>query len=387
MVYAGANSGSFEQGRKDLAALAGIEIKTERIRRATTRNGRVRLAMAKLLEQAFLDKSLPDQLRSGPAQCDAPPLAVVMCDGGKYQLFDRGKGKPESGSFWHESRVACLLSMTTASYGSDPQCELPAFLQDVSIAKKLAKIGHVSGENPAASSTSERDAAPPWQHGEMLSKEVIASGRNWKEFGSKVASVAWYQGFAKATEKVFVSDGSTTIESLQAVWFSDYISVLDIMHALSYSLAAARAIHRDQDSAWEHYKRLAGWIWNGEVDRVLECLDQEQARLGDPPKGASESDPREILRGARVYYRNHRGRMNYPLYRQKGYPLTSSIMESTVKQVSRRVKGTEKFWSGEGGEALLQLRGDYLSSSQPMEAHWRLTTRNADGLRAYGLSA
>ena len=40
MVYAGANSTSFQQARKDLRNLADLEIKTERIRRATTRNGR-----------------------------------------------------------------------------------------------------------------------------------------------------------------------------------------------------------------------------------------------------------------------------------------------------------------------------------------------------------
>ena len=79
--------------------------------------------------------------------------------------------------------------------------------------------------------------------------------------------------------------------------------------------------------------------------------------------------------------------MNYPLYREKGYPLTSSIMESTVKQVSRRVKGTEKFWSSEGGEAVLQLRGDYLSTSDPMVAHWKRAIAAANGFRTYRLSA
>lgn len=112
-------------------------------------------------------------------------------------------------------------------------------------------------------------------------------------------------------------------------------------------------------------------------------LEDQQTKLGLPPKDASESDPREVVRRATVYYRNHRTRMNYPEYRRKGYPLTSSIMESTVKQVSRRVKGTEKFWSTDGGEALLRLRGDYISDSKPMDAYWQQTTKNADGCRAY----
>ena len=386
MVYAGACSTSFEQGQKDLKHLADLEIKSERIRRATTRNGKTRLALMALLEEAFLDKKLPDQLRGGPADQDAPPIAVVMGDGGKYQRFDRDQAKPDSGSFWRESRVACLLSMTAASYGSDPQSDLPDFLQDVSIAKKLAKIGHVQGENPDSQKKPGEEDELPWQRGEMLSKEVIASSRNWKAFGPKVASAAWYQGFGKATQKVFVSDGSSAIEDLQAQWFSDYTSVLDIMHALSYSLAAARAIHVERDAAWQCYKQFATWIWRGEVDKVIAALADVQVAMGDPPEDAGDNDPREIVRRAWVYYTNHRGRMNYPLYRQKGYPLTSSIMESTVKQVSRRIKGTEKFWSSEGGEAVLQLRGDYLSDSEPMANHWRQATTNANGFRAYGLS-
>ncbi|MEM6692102.1 MAG: hypothetical protein AAF664_21920 [Planctomycetota bacterium] len=386
MVYAGACSASFKQGQQDLKHLADLEIQSERIRRSTTRNGKARLALMALLEEAFLDKKLPDQLRGGPADQDAPSIAVVMGDGGKYQRFDRDCPKPDSGSFWRESRVACLLSMTAASYSRDPQSDLPDFLQDVSIAKKLAKIGHVQGENPDSQKKAGEDAELPWQRGKMLSKEVIASNRNWKAFGPKVASAAWYQGFGKAMQKVFVSDGSSAIEALQAQWFSDYTSVLDIMHALSYSLAAARAIHSERDAAWQCYKQFATWIWRGEVDKVIAALADLQVAMGDPLADAGDDDPREIVRRAWVYYTNHRGRMNYPLYRQKGYPLTSSIMESTVKQVSRRVKGTEKFWSSEGGEAVLQLRGDYLSDSEPMENHWRQATTNANGFRAYRLS-
>ncbi|MEM6779929.1 MAG: hypothetical protein AAF670_19905, partial [Planctomycetota bacterium] len=80
-------------------------------------------------------------------------------------------------------------------------------------------------------------------------------------------------------------------------------------------------------------------------------------------------------------------RMNYPAYRKKGYPLTSSMMESTVKQVSRRVKGTEKFWSSDGGEASLRLRGDYLSESRPMDDYWKQRQMDANGFRSYSTSA
>ena len=66
-----------------------------------------------------------------------------------------------------------------------------------------------------------------------------------------------------------------------------------------------------------------------------------------------------------------------------GFPLTSSLMESTVKQVSRRVKGSEKFWSSSGGEAMLRLRGEYLSDDEPMRDYWDHRSRQASGTRAH----
>ena len=45
------------------------------------------------------------------------------------------------------------------------------------------------------------------------------------------------------------------------------------------------------------------------------------------------------------------------------------MVESLIKQVSRRVKGTEKFWNKEGLEAVLQVRAAYLSEDGRGEDH------------------
>ena len=42
-----------------------------------------------------------------------------------------------------------------------------------------------------------------------------------------------------------------------------------------------------------------------------------------------------------------------------------------IKLYNRRVKGTEKFWSEEGAEAILQLRSDYLNETEPLRASGR----------------
>jgi len=58
-------------------------------------------------------------------------------------------------------------------------------------------------------------------------------------------------------------------------------------------------------------------------------------------------------------------------------------MESTVRQINHRVKGSEKFWSTAAGEKILRLRGDYLSDDEPMAAFWKSRPREATGFRSY----
>ena len=102
--------------------------------------------------------------------------------------------------------------------------------------------------------------------------------------------------------------------------------------------------------------------WQGNVRRVIAdmegCLAQQEPYTGKLPA----TDPREVLRRTIVYLRNNEKRMNYPEYRKQGLPVTSSMVESLIKEVNYRVKGTEKFWDNpEGAEAILQLRAAVLS--------------------------
>ena len=75
--------------------------------------------------------------------------------------------------------------------------------------------------------------------------------------------------------------------------------------------------------------------------------------------------------------------MNYPEYRRLGLPLTSSHIESTIKQINRRVKGSEKFWLRSTSEAVLQLRADYLSDSTPLDSFWLRHQARQTGANAY----
>jgi hypothetical protein len=393
MVYSGTSAVSFSAASNDLEQLANLLISSERVRRACGRVGAERIEHHDQLQQTFQDKPLLDQLHGKPAETEAPDIACVMCDGGRYQLFDRGKGPSKSssarkGEHWKESRIGLLASMCGEEHEVDPQPTLPPELRYNAMADTLAEMGKTGArldipeENVESEAVSQ--AASDGLVGPTLqSRHVVASRQDWEAFGPLLASQAWYQGFAAAARKVFVSDGSSTIEKLQRTHFSHFTSVLDILHALSYSLAAARAVSDNEALAKHKYNQWAAKIWEGRVDDVIDELTAYGTKLGEPPPEPRSDDPREVLRVSRVYYENHAIRMDYPRYRREGFPLTSSLMESTVKQVSRRVKGTEKYWSSSGGEAILRLRGEYLSEDDPMQAYWQNRSRHNNGTRVY----
>jgi hypothetical protein len=397
MVYAGVSAASFSAASKDLANLADLSISAERVRRAGSCVAGDRIDQQQVLQQAFQRKSLPEQSRGKPADVEAPEIACVMSDGGRYQHLDRSiaakdRVSARKGEHWKESRIGLLMRMRGKQYESDPQPTLPAELRYEAMAEVLAEIGKTGAKLDSPPDTAEAEGASSATGDGLVgptleSRSVVASRHCWEAFGPLLASQAWYRGLAAATRKVFVSDGSATIEKLQRNHFRHYTSVLDILHALSYSLAAARAVSVDEAAARQKYDVWAAKIWEGCVEDVIDELIAYGTKLGEPPPDARSDDPREVIRTSRVYYENHAMRMNYPSYRQQGFPLTSSLMESAVKQVSRRVKGSEKYWSSAGGEAILRLRGEYLSDDEPMQAYWEHRSHHATGTRVYRSSA
>ena len=393
MVYSGTTAVSFAKASRDLTKLADLTISDERVRRACGRIGGDRVNQQQRLEEAFQSKPLPERFHGKPADVEAPEIACVMSDGGRYQLLDRsivspGHRSARKGEHWKESRIGLLVSMSGEQYESDPQPNLPPELRYEAIADKLTEIGKTGAkldlpEETAAAEETSSEASDGLIGPTLEHRNVVASRQTWEAFGPLLASQAWYRGFAAATRKVFVSDGSPTIEKLQRIHFSHYTSVLDILHALSYGLAAARVVSDNEASAERKYDSWAAKIWEGHVDIVIDELTAYGRKFGEPPVDAGSEDLREVIRRSRVYYENHACRMDYPSYRCAGLPQTSSLMESMVKQVSYRVKGTEKYWSSLGGEAILRLCGEYLSDDESMRAYWEQRSRHACGTREY----
>jgi hypothetical protein len=363
--------------------LAGVPISLRRIRRVVSQVGNERVAEREAAVERFKEMDLPKQ-QIGSTAIDPPQIAVTMMDGGRYQRRDHfgEKDRPAREKHWREDKVGCLLSMSGEMYESDPTPELPEWLTTSSAVAELAKmaekqvVSNVSG--PIENQTTETPDEANYPSPTLVSREVVASGAEAESFGWQLAARAWQRGFPSAERQAFVADGAHANWTIQRKHFSHATPILDLMHALSYAFSAALTVPEK-----DVYRRWAGWIWRGEVDRVIAALRERQRQIGKPPAEASPTDPRERVDRALTYYENHWSRMNYPEYRRLGLPLTSSHIESTIKQINRRVKGTEKFWSQLTSEAVLQLRADYLSDSAPLTSFWLRHQARQIGVNTY----
>ena len=64
--------------------------------------------------------------------------------------------------------------------------------------------------------------------------------------------------------------------------------------------------------------------------------------------------------------------MDYPRYRREGLPVSSAVIESLIKEINYRVKGTEKFWNDDQhGEAILYVRAAVLCHDERLGRHLR----------------
>jgi hypothetical protein len=428
IVYAGSNAPSFRRAAADLRALANATVPVKQVERLTERIGQERRAQRDAATAAWRQRPLV-QREDPPPGASPVSVAVVEMDGGRLQI--RGSDAPAPPSqadpppgaepasaeaapadlvppgepttaaqgpgkskHWREDKVGCLLTMSSQASDVDPCPEIPCTFVDPLRALTLAQqIGQCAVPQGApfqkAAADAEPEEGPPAPRPgrpEVVSRRVVASRKDVDAFGPLLAAAACAAGLFAAARRAFVGDGSAENWSVQKRYFSRWTAVLDFVHALTYVYAAAMA-GRTFAEGWPVYERWIGWVWAGQVRRVIEELKARQQELGAATAQDKEGSPRRVVQETLTYLDNQQGRMHYDEYRKAGLPLMSSHVESVVKQINYRVKGTEKFWSEEGAEALLQLRADYLSYDEPLEDFWQRRQAAATGQRSYRRSA
>lgn len=397
--HAGCQSASFVQATKDLMALAEVNVSRERVQRWTRRVGEGRIAQTQAAADAYQQLALPTR-HSSPKNREhtqVPQVACVQMGGGRIQIRDR-QNTPADGTsqshdskgHWRETLVGCLLSMTSQEHVEDPCPKIPATFIDPQRMSDLGREikGFVSesvessdSEDATEESASRERIGQP----QLLVRSVIATRRGVDAFGKQLVAAAYARGFNAARRKAFVADGSATNWGVHRKHFSHYTPILDFTHAICYVYAAAMA-GRCAEAGWRDYCQWAQWLWAGQTTELIAAVERRSAAFGPASKDESETSPRNNIAKTLVYLKNQRSRMKYAEYRRLGLPITSSHIESTIKQINRRVKGSEKFWS-DGAEPILQLTADHLSETMDFDRFWKQRRKHLKATRQYQTAA
>jgi hypothetical protein len=371
--YAGGNGRSFASAAESLERLAECSISARHVERLTERLGKERAAERDRAAAAMQARKLHSAYKQAPA------VAVVMLDGGKAQFRQEQAGPGVHGAHWGDVKTACLQTYSDVSYDKDPQPDPPAAFVDPArverLCREMERVRGIGGEKQSKEEPQEkpsrrkkkRKKSRRRRRPQRLVRTVVATSATVEPFGWMVSAEAMKRKMYAAPKRAVVGDGGNWIEPLGQMHFAGWLQVLDFLHLLVHLFAAARlAYGKDVKAAWKLYERMLRDAWSGRVQEVIDTLQSQLGRLHAEASVGKEAC--RVVELALGYVQRNRERMDYPHYRRLGLPVSSSLVESLIKQINHRVKGTEQFWNTGGLEAILQVRAAYLSQDDRAEA-------------------
>ena len=299
-------SASFDHGRQQMEALAGLEITAKAVERTA--------------EAIGSDIAQSEQREIGRAvQLDLPliigkpvPILYVQMDGTGVPVVQKetiGRKGKTNGQPAHtrEVKLGCVFTQ-----------------------KGWDKEGYAI-----------RDPASTTYTGAIEHAE---------EFGKRLYVEAWKRGWSRAKKKVVIGDGAEWIWNLADLHFPGAIQIVDLYHAREHLWELARRLYPNDSVAQKtwmrtHQKRL---LDKGKIEKLvasLRLIPSTNAELLD--KLRTEAD----------YFESHSARMRYPNFRKQHLFVGSGVIEAACKTViGSRLKRSGMFWTVPGANSIIALR-------------------------------
>jgi hypothetical protein len=295
----------FEQGRRQMELLAGLEVNAKSVERTAEAVGE----NIALREQEEIGKAVQLDL---PVIVGQPvPVLYVEMDGTgvpvvKKETLDR-KGKQEGEpAHTREVKLGCVFTQT-----------------------------HWDEEGYAI-----RDPDSTTYVGAIETSE---------EFGKRLYVEAWKRGWSRAQKKVVLGDGAEWIWNLAHEHFPGAIQIVDLFHARQHLWDLVRKLHPNDEKSQKRWIRVQkNRLDRGKLEKLV--LEIRSIHTTNPELA-------EEIRKQSEYFQTNTERMRYPEFRAQHLFVGSGVIEAGCKTViGSRLKRSGMFWTVRGANAILALR-------------------------------
>lgn len=362
IVYIGGTATSFPLAAKAFTLLTDLKVSSRTINNKTIAVGSEMKAARDELTDKYLARPITETPRVAEPAVD---LAVVQIDGGRIQTRTEGCGSGVHDPHWRESKNAGFYRMTGKRFDQDPHASLPACFTN---AKQMS--GLLAGSSELTDQEAEHGEKPDlsWRPTSLV-RSVVSSLCDSGRLGQLMSAEAERRGFYGASRQAFLGDGLSYNWTIQREHFETFTPVLDFIHPIERLHETSRLVYADPEEAWQHSGKWIELVWQGDVVEVIGLLRAERSSLPESASGDAD-EVRAKLSETIGYLENNVSRMDYPSYRRAGLPTTSCLIESLVKEINHRTKGSEKFWNdGPSGDAILHLTAALLSDGDQLADH------------------
>jgi len=350
---------SYDSAALNLKQQIGLDINKKQVRNISTRvgeyiniefkeiynkikQGKNRAEIARhhpLISQLELDKKYLDKSKY---------IITVAVDGGRMQLFDWippkiGCEKAKKKTYWHENKVFRI-----SIYDKNTLEEFSDSIDGINVKQKYQSAKII----PELSTYG-------------------ATNVSWKESAPLILTHLYVRGIDKADVQLCLSDGSEHImQKIFISLFPNSLHILDYYHKSEALHGCLKSL--DLSDKEINANQLKKYLWNGQVENLIDDLKKIQIKVGFPEKEKKRKpdNPKVKIDNLINHLSNNKERLRYKKYRDLKYPVGSGSVESAVKLFGKRIKGTEKQWNEEGGESILHLYAFLLSRDDRWDKLW-----------------
>ena len=304
------SEGSFQQGRQQLADLAGLEVTTKAVERQAEAVGQDIADR----EQAHIGAAI--QLELPQVKGDPIPVLYVEMDGTGIPVVavetEGRQGKAEGQpAHTREVKLGCVFTQTRTDEEGRPV----------------------------------RDDASTTYTGAIETAE---------QFGRRIFREAWDRGFNRAKTKVVLGDGALWIWNIADEHFPGAIQIVDLYHARQHLWElAAKVYPADEKQRKTWASRLEKKLDAGKVETVVKNL---RALL------VPSTSLAELIENEAAFFERNAERMRYAQFRAQKLFVGSGVVEAGCKTViGRRLKMSGMFWTVRGANSIITLRCNRIS--------------------------